>query len=73
MDAIIGGWQLGSTFQFHTGLPFTPVMGTANLSGRISRNLASESHRQRVPRQSRPCRNGLTLRISSNPTPKYFR
>ncbi len=36
LDAIIGGWQLGSTFQFHTGLPFTPVMGTANLSGALA-------------------------------------
>jgi len=38
LDAFIGGWQLGSTFQFHTGLPFTPVMGTANLSGSLSGN-----------------------------------
>lgn len=36
VDAIIGGWQLSSTFQFHTGLPFTPVMGTANLSGALA-------------------------------------
>ena len=36
LDAVIGGWQLGSTFQFHTGLPFTPVMGTANLSGALA-------------------------------------
>ncbi len=33
---IAGGWQLSSTFQFHTGLPFTPVIGTANLSGALS-------------------------------------
>lgn len=35
-DAIIGGWQISSTFQFHTGLPFTAVMGTADLSGALA-------------------------------------
>src|SRR5581483_4308900 len=36
VDAVIGGWQISSTFQFHTGLPFTPVMGTADLSGSLA-------------------------------------
>jgi hypothetical protein len=36
VDAVIGGWQISSTFQFHTGLPFTPVMGSADLSGSLA-------------------------------------
>ncbi len=36
VDAFIGGWQVSSTFQFHSGLPFTPVMGTADLSGALA-------------------------------------
>ena len=36
VDGFIGGWQISSTFQFHSGLPFTPVMGTADLSGALA-------------------------------------
>jgi hypothetical protein len=36
VNAIAGGWQVSSTFQIHSGLPFTPTMGTANLSGALS-------------------------------------
>lgn len=31
-DAIIGGWQGSTIFLVHSGEPFTPVIGTANLS-----------------------------------------
>jgi hypothetical protein len=34
-DYIVGGWQLSSIFQLHSGIPFTPVMST-NLSGALS-------------------------------------
>jgi hypothetical protein len=33
---LIGGWRLGSFFQLHSGIPFTPVMGTANLSNSLA-------------------------------------
>jgi len=32
LDTIIGGWQSSSAYNYRSGLPFTPVMGTANLS-----------------------------------------
>jgi hypothetical protein len=35
-DALLGGWQFASTFQLHSGIPFTPVMGTADLSGSLA-------------------------------------
>jgi hypothetical protein len=35
-DAIFGGWQLTVVWQAHSGLPFTPVVGTANLSGALT-------------------------------------
>ncbi len=35
-NTIFGGWQVSTTFQLHSGLPFTPVMGTANLSGSLA-------------------------------------
>jgi hypothetical protein len=35
LNRVMGGWELSSMFQLHTGLPFTPVMGTANLSGAL--------------------------------------
>jgi Carboxypeptidase regulatory-like domain len=34
-DAVLGGWQIGTTFQATTGRPFTPVMSN-NLSGALS-------------------------------------
>jgi hypothetical protein len=36
LDEIIGGWQAGAFFQVHGGIPFTPVMGTANLSNSLA-------------------------------------
>jgi hypothetical protein len=38
VDSILGGWQLSTTFQLHSGIPFTPIMGTANLSGSLAGN-----------------------------------
>lgn len=38
VDAVVGGWQLSSLWQLHTGNPFTPVVGTSNLSGALSGN-----------------------------------
>ncbi len=36
VDGFLGGWQLSSLFQFHTGTPFTLNMGSANLSSALS-------------------------------------
>jgi hypothetical protein len=36
MDALFGGWQVSTAFQFHTGTPFTVVVGGADDSGRYS-------------------------------------
>jgi len=36
LNGVLGGWQLSSTFQLHSGLPFTPTMGTANLSSSLA-------------------------------------
>jgi hypothetical protein len=36
LNSILGGWQLSSTYQLHGGLPFTPTMGTANLSSSLA-------------------------------------
>jgi hypothetical protein len=36
LNGVIGGWQLSSTYQLHGGLPFTPTMGTANLSSSLA-------------------------------------
>lgn len=33
LDAVLGGWQATGIFTIESGTPFTPVMGTANLSG----------------------------------------
>lgn len=35
LNAILGGWQLSSLLQLHSGIPFTPLMLT-NLSGALS-------------------------------------
>jgi hypothetical protein len=35
LNGVIGGWEVASMFQLHGGLPFTPVIGTANLSGAL--------------------------------------
>ena len=31
-DALLGGWQASTAYTSRSGMPFTPVMGTANLS-----------------------------------------
>jgi hypothetical protein len=36
LNGVIGGWQLSSVLQVHSGSPFTPTMGTANLSGSLA-------------------------------------
>lgn len=36
VNGVIGGWQLSSVFEAHSGSPFTPTMGTANLSGSLA-------------------------------------
>jgi hypothetical protein len=38
LNAVIGGWQLSSVLQVHSGSPFTPEMGTGNLSGSLGNN-----------------------------------
>ncbi len=38
VDAVFGGWQLGTTWVLESGLPFTPLVGTTNLSGALSGN-----------------------------------
>jgi len=35
-DAVLGGWELSSVFTARNGNPFTPYMGTDNLSGSLS-------------------------------------
>lgn len=36
LNDVIGGWQLSGVAQLHSGSPFTPTMGTANLSGSLA-------------------------------------
>ncbi len=38
LDAFVGGWQLSSNLMFHSGLPYTPLMGTSNQSGALDGN-----------------------------------
>jgi hypothetical protein len=35
VDEIIGGWRLSSIVMLHSGLPFTPAVGTGNQSGAL--------------------------------------
>jgi len=35
LNGFLGGWQLSSLWQVHSGIPFTPIVGTANLSGSL--------------------------------------
>ncbi|HXX22247.1 MAG TPA: TonB-dependent receptor [Terriglobia bacterium] len=35
LNGVIGGWQLSSILWLHSGSPYTPTMGTANLSGSL--------------------------------------
>ena len=36
LDAIIGGWQIGATFVFESGAPFTPTVGATNQPGTLT-------------------------------------
>jgi hypothetical protein len=36
LNYLIGGWRVGSYFQLHGGVPFTPIMGTQNGSGSLA-------------------------------------
>jgi len=36
VNALAGGWQVASIWQVHSGIPFTPVVGTANLNGSLA-------------------------------------
>jgi hypothetical protein len=36
LDAVFGGWQLGTTWTLESGTPFTAVVGTTNNSGALS-------------------------------------
>jgi hypothetical protein len=38
VDAILGGWQVATTFVLESGAPFTPLVGTNNNSGALSGN-----------------------------------
>jgi hypothetical protein len=38
VDAVLGGWQIGTTFVLESGTPFTPLVGTQNNSGALSGN-----------------------------------
>jgi len=36
LNAMFGGWQMASYFQLHGGKPFTPIVGTSNLSNSLA-------------------------------------
>jgi hypothetical protein len=36
LDEVIGGWQASTLFQIHSGIPFTPYIGTTNLDGSLA-------------------------------------
>ncbi|HWF48658.1 MAG TPA: hypothetical protein VG168_16740, partial [Bryobacteraceae bacterium] len=36
VDAVLGGWQIATTFVLESGTPFTPIIGTNNNSGALS-------------------------------------
>jgi hypothetical protein len=38
LNQLLGGWQVGAYFQIHGGVPFTPVVGTSNLSNSLAGN-----------------------------------
>jgi outer membrane receptor protein involved in Fe transport len=38
LDAIVGGWRASSVVMIHSGQPYTPLVGTANLSGALDGN-----------------------------------
>jgi outer membrane receptor protein involved in Fe transport len=36
LNGFLGGWQVSSVWQVHSGIPFTPIVGTANLDGSLA-------------------------------------
>jgi hypothetical protein len=36
LDDVVGGWKVSSLFQIHSGLPFTPYVGTENMDGSLA-------------------------------------
>jgi len=36
VDAVLGGWQIATTFVLESGMPFTPIIGTNDNSGALS-------------------------------------
>lgn len=36
LNTVFGGWELSALFQVHSGLPFTPYVGSPNLTGSLS-------------------------------------
>jgi hypothetical protein len=36
LDAVLGGWQIGTTFVFESGAPFTPTIGATTAIGTLS-------------------------------------
>lgn len=48
LNYVVGGWQISSIFQAHSGTSFTPLMGTGNLTG----SLAGQWYPNRVPGKS---------------------
>jgi hypothetical protein len=54
VNDIVGGWQLSSVIQLHSGVPFTPEVGTGDYSGQNA--LASEWFAEQIgnPHVSKP-------------------
>jgi hypothetical protein len=38
LNYLLGGWQVAAYFQIHGGMPFTPLVGTSNLSNSLAGN-----------------------------------
>ncbi len=38
VDAVLGGWQVSTTYTYRSGLPFTPVMSGSNNSNSLAGN-----------------------------------
>ncbi|MGB6199738.1 MAG: TonB-dependent receptor [Candidatus Acidiferrales bacterium] len=41
LDEIVGGWQVSGTFQWHSGTPFTPVIGTSGVADALDPGLVN--------------------------------
>jgi outer membrane receptor protein involved in Fe transport len=37
-DAILGGWQINGIFQYHSGLPWTPILATDNTNTQVNQD-----------------------------------